>query len=1179
MAKPTITAKACKQCSKGAWIPQYKDIPKPLRNLNAKVVQALRPFDVDVGPFRKAANGYRIKSGMFRLRWAEEKVPDKIAALHKEKNRLKAEAAYKYLMDAGENCCYKYYVKQHHKFLRRHDDGGDEKERRLPLQYFENVGIENALWPHLYWTMDMTETAERWTDIRRVQSRGDDEGLSSDEEEGGELGRSSIKKSFMRKALGPICGYFQDFELLQFVYDLSLWSRIGGAKNAVKGVPLRLVLKGETFSPEFWRSKHAALVDMQRQCGFPALFKTFAPWEFSFPYHAWILHEMRECGQLRQEMAGPETLHTAHVYTEIQRGLISGMSKRTRGRNDRSWSNHLLASEDPENPKDTVSNYFFRLEFQTGERKLTTQDYHGSGRVHCHSLDYLKNVKDIGLHNKLAANVPDEADAALRGYMLGRPHGRAGADSGWPVHDGPSEFDEEQQIVKLKHSEEEKSSGHRAYFKETLEILKSHQDVLHGNGRGLLLKYVSTYTPKFSGDFAKDWLNDEASTFSVARRVLFDYSPAEPEMWLYLAAKNFPPCKYGGTLMPFRVPYAVAGIDSEDELVNLYQSCEWRRDTMTMLEFLRKSNRKGEIARWIRERFQEDTTGQELEDFANNCPMEGEKLVACEMLSVFNDRWFGQWLVLNVAFRDIQELLPPDVVDRVPMQFQHVASALMLADDYWEKDDQIAADLELEGMSTYMIENFLAQLHAQRHLVSMFLEGELDKTDDAGCQEAMVEAGFAKKSGLVYNSQQKLLAKDLHQKLDLALKARYAETEQEFEDACDAAASSKPLAALGPPGTGKTTVVEGVASDCLARGGRVLYALPTAQQASRVRLRMPEADVDTCSGAFFLYRDDIVNMDVLNAYDLIVVDEVSQLQDTDFERILQMWEGANRLPALVFAGDFWQLPSITGRNAKQSPKWSSVFVIELQQMWRCKDEVLARKLAYLRTSTPDKKQLREIKRGHMAWQNPDLEGKPTDDDIAWLLENFNNTTIVTCTRFAASLVNDICLRVLFQRPERRLLATLPGDWEANPDNFEAGKVIPCRRPEPLMTPIYCHMKIFITKNVNKECDYINGMEGNVVSYDRASRCLHVLTKSSRHLAIYPYTEWVQDAGKVTAYPIRPGYACNIHKLQGAELEHITLWLDTPRIPAAGYVALSRVSYDKDYLLGGMIKACHFVPAH
>ena len=76
--------------------------------------------------------------------------------------------------------------------------------------------------------------------------------------------------------------------------------------------------------------------------------------------------------------------------------------------------------------------------------------------------------------------------------------------------------------------------GHRAYFKEKLEVTKCQQDVLHGNDKGLLLKYVATYAPKFSDSFAREWLNDEASAFSVARRVLFDYQPAEPEMWLYL---------------------------------------------------------------------------------------------------------------------------------------------------------------------------------------------------------------------------------------------------------------------------------------------------------------------------------------------------------------------------------------------------------------------------------------------------------------------------------------------------------------------------------------------------------------------------------------------------------------------------------------------------------------------
>lgn len=65
---------------------------------------------------------------------------------------------------------------------------------------------------------------------------------------------------------------------------------------------------------------------------------------------------------------------------------------------------------------------------------------------------------------------------------------------------------------------------------------------------------------------------------------------------------------------------------------------------------------------------------------------------------------------------------------------------------------------------------------------------------------------------------------------------------------------------------------------------------------------------------------------------------------------------------------------------------------------------------------------------------------------------------------------------------------------------------------------------------------------------------------------------------VTAYPIRPGYASTIHKLQGAELEHITVWLDIRKARAAGYVAISRVQRDTDYLLGGMLTRWHFVPA-
>ena len=365
--------------------------------------------------------------------------------------REKLQRAFDYLMTKGAQSAYRDLVKQHRKFLRCHPAASDA-DRRRPLQFIETPGVECALWPTLYWATEMCETVERATDARRLKRAGPRAVMNEDSDEENPGERHSVKRSFMRKVFGPIIGYSQDFELLQFVYDLAMWSRIGGGKNACAGLPLRLVLKGETFSPLYWKTKHQALIDMQRQCGFPALFKTMAPWEFSFPYHVFVLDEMAKCGKGRMQSACLETLHTAHIFTELNRGLYTGSNRKGKSGG---WTDHILAAEDQS--EDTVVNHFQRLEFQDGKRKLPTQDYHGSGRVHVHSLDYLQNLGSIGLEKKMSATVPGEEESALKGYMLGRPHGRS--DSGWPVEAGPSRWDPEEGLVKLEHAEEDKAGG------------------------------------------------------------------------------------------------------------------------------------------------------------------------------------------------------------------------------------------------------------------------------------------------------------------------------------------------------------------------------------------------------------------------------------------------------------------------------------------------------------------------------------------------------------------------------------------------------------------------------------------------------------------------------------------------------------------------------------------------
>ena len=288
--------------------------------------------------------------------------------------------------------------------------------------------------------------------------------------------------------------------------------------------------------------------------------------------------------------------------------------------------------------------------------------------------------------------------------------------------------------------------------------------------------------------------------------------------------------------------------------------------------------------------------------------------------------------------------------------------------------------------------------------------------------------------GIELNPGQRRLEKTLCKNLERAKRGRCAENEQQWEHVVeDAHANGRPLFVTGPPGTGKSFVVDKCVRKCLREGGRVLYALPTAQQASRVRAKHPEADVDTCSGAFFLYKNAIEVMDCLQQYDLVAVDEISQLAQEDFERIIQMWEAADKVPALVFAGDFWQLPGVNPSRATDSPRWKVVHKFELHEMFRCKDEVLKQKLNVLRTSTPTKQQLNTMTRGHKAWSG---HKEPTAWDLQQLYRNHPNTTIATCTRRAAALVNNLSIWVLFATRRKRELAALPVDWEANAENYD-----------------------------------------------------------------------------------------------------------------------------------------------
>jgi hypothetical protein len=86
--------------------------------------------------------------------------------------------------------------------------------------------------------------------------------------------------------------------------------------------------------------------------------------------------------------------------------------------------------------------------------------------------------------------------------------------------------------------------------------------------------------------------------------------------------------------------------------------------------------------------------------------------------------------------------------------------------------------------------------------------------------------------------------------------------------------------------------------------------------------------------------------------------------------------------------------------------------------------------------------------------------------------------------------------------------------------------------------------------------------------------VRVRTKTGYTLSVYPWT----DDDRQVYLPMRIGYANTLTKMQGATLEHMTIYFDVANIPAAAYVALSRVERDEDWQFVGNPGRHHFTPS-
>ncbi|CAE7905753.1 Helb, partial [Symbiodinium necroappetens] len=493
-----------------------------------------------------------------------------------------------------------------------------------------------------------------------------------------------------------------------------------------------------------------------------------------------------------------------------------------------------------------------------------------------------------------------------------------------------------------------------------------------------------------------------------------------PEMTLQLAMQWFPQCFAGSTPQRFRVPVPWEGT-CPDRVVQ-YLNSRWRAADMTLADFLRKTNLRGGVHRSFVRRHQqlirndEDVMEETLEDWVNNAPLQCDVAVAAIYLSRYNDRYYGQWVLMNVPFRSMDDLRRKEL-DRVPPHLYYQALALLLR------------PLELEAFREHHIRNILAMLFANQGLIRKYLSGELDKNDDVVAGPA---DGAGPDTAVQLSGHQQRIAAELldafHQGTQLRQQGENAWKGEGPDDADPADAAEDPWAArtspfapavagrsayaiLGPAGSGKTTTVHQVIRQVVAANGRVLLTAPTGRLAATLRERFPDLEVDTVRGAFLVHKPAQEAMEVLWPYDLIVVEEVGQLSRTIFERIMEQWQAADRIPTLIFVGDFYQLPGVDPCNALDSPLWHSVLVKkrELHTMLRCKCPKLREKLEPQSTVPAPT--------GYV------MAEEPSDEDVAMILEETPQTLFLTVSRRAC--VNAAAVAALFS--DDIPLAVVPGD--------------------------------------------------------------------------------------------------------------------------------------------------------
>ena len=380
----------------------------------------------------------------------------------------------------------------------------------------------------------------------------------------------------------------------------------------------------------------------------------------------------------------------------------------------------------------------------------------------------------------------------------------------------------------------------------------------------------------------------------------------------------------------------------------------------------------------------------------------------------------------------------------------------------------------------------------------------------------------------------------------------------------------------GEPGAGKTHLINEYVAYLRANDINVAVTASTGIAATHIggmtihswsgigiKTKLEKSDLNKIKTSQYIVRR-------ITKSKVLIIEEISMLTggtlsmvDTVCREIKQNSKPFGGIQ-VIFAGDFFQLPPVVRREAKEntqttildgstslttshfafdSPAWTDLnpTVCYLTEQHRQEDGDFLELLSAIRGNVFNKNHLSHIETRRV--RSFDFSQDKSLKDIPKL---FSHNADV-------------------DRINNQVLESLPGKRNTfiisvqGPDPLVAALKKGCLSPEILYLKIGA--SVMFTKNNPKE-GFVNGTLGVVDEFDKISGNPIVKTRSGRKIEIEPMDWTIEENGKVRAsisqLPLRLAWAITVHKSQGMSLDEAVMDLSQVFEYGQGYVALSRV---------------------